>query len=488
MAQGEQMVAQGRYFTIFAPRQAGKTTYFQLLMTALSQKPYTPIWISFENLATASRAEFYADLTAQFSRYLGKYGLTLDAPFTNHLSLEKLFSTLKTQTPPIVLILDEFEGLPGSVLSELMHTFRKLYHQKEFHGLQSLILIGVSTLAELVLSSASPFNVVDELRLPYFTLAEVENLIGQHVAESGQAFEAEAIRALYDNTRGQPGLVCALCEHLVEQVATDRSQPVTMAAFYQALTHFLKERLDKNIQNIIQKAREKRDFMLRLLFADAPVEFIVDDPDIAYLSAHGVIANVRGLVDIPIPLYRKRLLNVFRPLANGEAEHYVLSAQETLRDYLTPTGLNVSAMLLKYRAYVRRRGFRAFDTERLKEGAWHYSLDGFINFLIEQLGGQTFIETPTGRGRTDILILYRQQKYIIETKIFTSSYYFEKGKTQLAEYLAAEGVDDGYYVVFSSKHTEADQLDMQERINGKQIHTIIICTRFDRATDLVPPS
>ena len=31
VAQGLQLVAQGRFFTIFAPRQSGKTTYFQLL-------------------------------------------------------------------------------------------------------------------------------------------------------------------------------------------------------------------------------------------------------------------------------------------------------------------------------------------------------------------------------------------------------------------------------------------------------------------------
>ena len=52
VAQGEQLVAQGRFFTIFAPRQSGKTTYFQLLSRQLATKGYTPIWISFEGLHT----------------------------------------------------------------------------------------------------------------------------------------------------------------------------------------------------------------------------------------------------------------------------------------------------------------------------------------------------------------------------------------------------------------------------------------------------
>lgn len=60
-------------------------------------------------------------------------------------------------------MIDEFEDVPGEVVKvKLMHTFRALYQKREYHKLHSLILVGVSTIAELVLSSASPFNVVDE--------------------------------------------------------------------------------------------------------------------------------------------------------------------------------------------------------------------------------------------------------------------------------------------------------------------------------------
>jgi hypothetical protein len=52
-----------------------------------------------------------------------------------------------------------------------------------------------------------------------------------------------------------------------------------------------------------------------------------------------------------------------------------------------------------------------------KEAAGHYSLDAFLNFFVERIGGHTFIEVPSGRGRTDILILYQSWKTIIETKV-----------------------------------------------------------------------
>jgi len=71
-------------------------------------------------------------------------------------------------------------------MSELLHTFRALYQKREFHKLHSLLLVGVSTVAELVVSSASPFNIVDQLELPYFTFDEVQALIHQHVSEAGK--------------------------------------------------------------------------------------------------------------------------------------------------------------------------------------------------------------------------------------------------------------------------------------------------------------
>jgi hypothetical protein len=165
------------------------------------------------------------------------------------------------------------------------------------------------------------------------------------------------------------------------------------------------------------------------------------------------------------PLYAKRLINAFRPLINGETQYYINSPHETINKYLTSAGeLNVNALLKEYRAYVRRRGFRAFDTDHLKEGAWYYSLDGFIYFFIQRLGGETYVEVPSGR-RTDILIRYQSRSDIIETKVYSDHIYFKKGKGQLAEYLTSEDISKGYYVVFSHIHTDKDELFTQELIH-----------------------
>lgn len=486
IAEGKEKVYKGRYFTIFAPRQSGKTTYFQLLLNELKGEGFTPIWISFEELKTITRTEFYEIVNHYLHHELAKQEVKVDYTIKNHLGLGMFLELIKDQQ--IVLVIDEFEGIPDERLSEVMHTFRRIYHKQEDYALQSLILVGVSTVAELILSTASPFNVADELQITYFTFEEVEGLINQYVTETEQRFEQEVIQAIYHNTAGQPGLVCALCQHLVTEVVTDKSQSVTMEDFFATLTHFLTRRQDRNILNIVQKAREKQALMLKILFGDHPIEFSIDVPDIAWLYAHGVVDMVDGYVAVPVPLYAKRLIKAFSPVINGEVQNYLTSAQDNFDQYLNQDGsLNINALLASYRAYVRRRGFRAFDTENLKEGAWHYSLDGYINFFIEGLEGQTYIEVPSTRGRTDILIRHRNRSYIIETKIYSTPTRFKQGKSQLAAYVTSEGLAEGYYVVFSRHHTETDNLVTEEVITGKRIYTHIILINFEPPSRLAIP-
>jgi type II secretory pathway predicted ATPase ExeA len=485
IAVGLEKVRKGKYFTLFAPRQTGKTTYFQLLLEAVKKEGFIPIWMSFEKLKTVTKALFYQDLNSQLHKKLAKHQIKSELMIKNPVALTKFFEEIQSQSQPIVMVIDEFEGIPDSVLNEVMHTFRQMYHEKQYHALHSLILVGVSTIAELVTSGVSPFNVAEELKVSYFTFEEVNGLIEQYSIESGQKFQKKVIKAIYENTKGQPGLVCALCTDLVEKVPPH--QTVTLTDFFNTLNYLLKSKYDKNIINIVQKAKEKKAFMYRLLFGEEPIDFSVHNEDIAYLQANGVIDNINNHAGILVPLYSKCIITAFRPVSNGERPHYGIKVDDTFSDYLKGDGLDIHALLKKYRQYVRRRGFKAFDTEHLKEAAWHYSLDGFINFFVEALEGQTFIEVPSGAGRTDILIIYKNNRYLIEVKVFNNITLHKKGKGQLAEYLASEGLNEGYYVVFSNSHTDDNILYEEDIIKGKQLYTYIICTNFPTPSRLTVP-
>jgi len=479
IADAMQKISKGRYFTVFAPRQTGKTTLFQLLFKDLDQTWIKPIHIRFASLTNLSRKKFYRAFTNKIKLELKKNKIQTNIIVESASDIEYLFQNIQNNYSfKIFLVIDEFEGIPSIVLNEFMHALRDMYHQKENHALHSMMLVGVSTIAELVNTTASPFNVAEEIEIPYFTEFEINELIDQYVYESKQDFDKQVRKAIYKNTNGQPGLVCSICKHMVEKVVIDRNKTVVMADLLPALHYFMTAKYDANIINIVQKARIKKDFVIRLLFDEKSCPFTIHNPDISWLFANGVIHNVNGNTEIGVPLYHKALIEAFRPDLNGEAQYYSSSIKDTFHSICKGDKLNIKVLIQKYSDYVKRRGFLAFDTQNLKESAWHYSLDGYINFAIEELKGHTFIEVPTGRGRTDILIIYKGQKYVIETKIYTNQQRYIDGKTQLAQYLETEGLSEGFYVVFSHQHTENDILNEENIIEEKKIFTFIIRTNF----------
>jgi hypothetical protein len=473
-------VTKGRYCTVFAPRQTGKTTLFQLLSGELDQSWIKTLHIRFASLKNCTREEFYQKFMQKITVELKKHNIQTSAAITNASEIEFFFQDIHNQySIKLLMVIDEFEGIPSCVLNDFMHAFRDMYHQKENHGLHSLMLVGVSTIAELVHTMASPFNVAEEIEISYFSEAEVNELIDQYVSETHQDFDRQVRKAIFKNTNGQPGLVNSLCKYFVENFSIDRQKSFIMDEFLPTLKYFMTARYNANITNVVQKAAQQKEFVLKLLFDERPCPFTVHNPHISFLYANGVVHNDNGNTAIGVPLYQKAIIEAFRPDFNGEVAYYASNTKDTFQSICTGEKLNIKLLLQKYTDYVKRRGFLAFDTENLKESAWHYSLDGYINYVIEELQGHTFIEVPTGRGRTDILIIYQKQKYIIETKIYTSSKKYMNGKVQLAQYLKSEGLTEGFYVVFSQKHTEKDVLYEEDIIDEKKIYTFVIRTSFE---------
>src|SRR3989338_8056247 len=66
--EGAEMVRGDRYFTIWAPRQAGKSTYFRLLAEEMEKEGYKVCQINFENFQNKLESDFLQHLVSQMSR------------------------------------------------------------------------------------------------------------------------------------------------------------------------------------------------------------------------------------------------------------------------------------------------------------------------------------------------------------------------------------------------------------------------------------
>ena len=488
--EGINKIDNSRFFTIWAPRQGGKTTYFQFLISKMKciRDQYFPVWISFERYKEYSLQKFYSNVAKDISDTLFfTESITSNINFSDNDGFIKLLKYFYLNyKKKLVLVIDEFEGIPPKAISEFMHGIRQIYHKRELYNIQSIILVSVSKMSKLAIDEASPFNIEEEIKVPYFTHEEVYTLIKNYEEEAGQKFEKIVKESIYKNTIGQPGLVCGICKDLVEIFQPDKTKAITINEFYQCLDYYLRKKLDKNVVNIVNKASQYKDIMLKILFGEQGQIFSLYDSSISFLYANGVIDDERGYAAVKVPLYEKVLIEYFKPKINGEI-HYFPGITQDFEQYITLKGtINVHKLLEIYKLYVKRRGYKAFDTKYLKEGAWHYSLDGFIYFFVESLGGKIFTEPSSGRGKIDIIIVRGKEKHVIEVKIFRNQSSFEKGKKQLVEYLKSENLYEGYYVVFSRNHKNfpEDKLYKEEIKDGRKIYSYIIQVDFDRPSEI----
>ncbi len=102
-----------------------------------------------------------------FVVYLKKIFLTFTSIFTN---ISDIFYKIENiENKKYVLIIDEVEGINNEYFGTFLHAIRSVYHSRERHSLKSIILIGVSNITGIVQDKASPFNITDNLKMPYFT-------------------------------------------------------------------------------------------------------------------------------------------------------------------------------------------------------------------------------------------------------------------------------------------------------------------------------
>jgi hypothetical protein len=471
---GKNLVQRNRYFTIWAPRQTGKSTYFRLLTNTLREEGYKVCHVNFESFKHASEADFLISLKNNLTK---QWGIPFETETLN--SVFEQIENLKNEK--CVLIIDEVEGINPLFFNSVLHVIRKAYHSRENHCLKSVVLVGVSNIVGVVKDNASPFNIADNLNIPYFTNEETAELLNQHERETGQLFDPSVKNKISYITANQPGLVNAFAYQLVEDYP---QKPIIEYTDYLKVEDwFLTEAMDKNIGNILNKAEDYREFVELLLFKDVKIRFQINREEIRALFVNGVIAKDEdGFVRFRVPLYQKCLYAAFYPYMNGESER--ISGSIIVEDYFTEdNSLNIDKVIEKYKEYALRRSFRYFREKSkngkylltLKEATLVYSFETYLNAFLTIVEGKSYIEAHTALGRTDLLINVNNQEFVIEAKIYNNITQFKKGKKQLAYYAKGLSLDSAIYLVFvESEITNPNVTEEPETIDGVLIKTHLV--------------
>ncbi len=464
------MIELGRYFSIFAPRQSGKTTFFEHFCYKLSEdKTYIPILLSFQDYKQIDKDAFYSLIQDAFEEQLQQRleeinceniedvsNLLSDYQINNHIAFRKLFEKLNKVIPSqrIIIFIDEFDGIPIDELENFLSTIRELYqkYKKQIHkALHSIGLVGIRNIPKLVVGGVSPINIADQVKLPAFSLKNVKDLFTQYTEETNQPFTQEAIESIYNETAGQPWLVNRLGTVLTVDIKPQTIEPIDAEDVEKAIRRLIKER-NSHFDNLFAKAILYKETFVQIVFNG--VAYNPDDEDQTWLEQYGLIKEKNEKAIVSNLIYKRRFLNTFFSDSGATTDI-------SMKSYYAMDGyLNIENILIDFDEYIAQIGATAFyKNQKPYEKTGQFLLTAWLYQFVKDGKGELRYETPSGLGRMDILLVYKSRKYIIETKINRSNIKktLERAIDQISEkYMLTENTNEGYIVIFDL-NTKAEE-------------------------------
>ena len=500
-------VKEGRYIVIFAPRQTGKTTFFQRALDVFAdQEPaYFPIPLNFEVYEGCTPSVFYTglyeDIREEIENVFARRGTVFsealtefleNTEITDHLSMGRFFRNFSKLLGDqrVILTIDEFDGIPKEAVKGFLHSLRRIYVSNVLSRCpHSVGIVGVKSITQLNYDRPiSPFNIQDEFNLPNFTLEQVQELLGQYTEEVGQAFASEVIESIHRQTAGQPVLVNRFAQILTEELDIPKNQTINRDHFAQAHAQLLEEN-NVNLTHLVTNIRRDRRFetlLMKIASYDTGVRFTRRNEIMNELATYGVIKeSTDGMCEILNPIYHYCILQAFKPLVNGlENEYLPADNVAGFQDYLTPDGdIDMTLLLNNFQAFIARAGFRVLQVpDTPQEFIGQHLLLAYLDQFVQLVSGVMSLEVQTGRGRMDLLIYHNRKKYIVETKIWEGDRRYQAGKQQLAAYLKLEDTTEGYYIVFDHRQDPEPRLET-ETINDVTVRSYVIPVIQERPSD-----
>ena len=483
-----------QYFVMHAPRQTGKTTAMRTFAAALRERGIVGCWATLEESQGIDEPALAEPLWLQALQRASRVAMpevwrapeaaeSLNAPVGGRLAayLQAWSAAIPV---PLVLLLDEADVVAGAALISLLRQLRAGFMDRGIGKFPtSVALIGMRDLRDYLVQSkdgrhinpGSPFNIkAASITLRNFNAAEVTDLLGQHTAETGQAFLPEASAEIARVTDGQPFLVNALADLCVTYIVTDRAVAITLAHVDEARERLILSRTT-HLDSIAERLKEPRvaHIVQAVILGDDPLGVVYSGDDLQYVVDLGLIRRGPDGAEPANPMYRE-------VLARQLSYSMQAAVPRPAWAWATPEGrLDMPALLDAFRDWWRQNAdIAGRPIPEYPEAVPHLALCAFLQRVING-GGSVHREFAAGRGAMDLLIEYGPDRFAIEIKRVRTrdslETVIERGVIQLGRYLDTVGLEYGWLVVFDVRPDRSWEDRLWEReaeFEGKRITVI----------------
>jgi hypothetical protein len=489
------LIDQGKYFTLHAGRQTGKTTCARWLVDHLNREGrLSAVWVDLETVGgqddlAASMKTVLTLIERAVTRDLrGLFALPDQEPLLAdpNIAVLSYLHELSARGPrPLVVLFDEADRLVGEVMVSFLTQLRAGYIDRSSTPFpHSIALVGMREVRDYVLDAdeqrdeqrdvrwlgtASPFNVSAEAAtLSMFSPEDVAALLSQHTDATGQPFEPGAVERAQELSQGHPWLVNALADQIVERDVEDRSVAITAAHVDAAKEALILERRT-HIDSLIARLREPRvrRILDPMLAGGQTPEDVLDD-DFAYVRGLGLIRLHDGKYEIANPIYREVIPRALTFIRQTQVPNEPAA-------YVRADGsLDMPKLMADWQAFWRIDGHLAAEGFAYRESGPHLMMMAFLQRIVNG-GGRVEREYGLGRRALDLAVEWRGARYAIELKLRRDTETEAEALQQLADYLDRLGLDEGWLVLFDLRSARAwsERLTTSAvEIGPRRIHVI----------------
>lgn len=496
------MVDRGDYFSINQARQYGKTTTLRTLRRFL-QKEYLVISLDFqkemsdakfqnENVFSIAFANgFLWDLKKyKMSDPLKEAGDFLREELRDHrgeLELVELFRCLSlicgASEKPMVLMIDEVDSATNNqVFLDFLAQLRGYYiNRDEEPTFQSVILAGVYDVKNIKRKIRSeeehrfnsPWNIAVDFDIDMsFSESDVAGMLKEYEGDYKTGMDIAGIsKEIRGYTSGYPFLVSRICKLVDENVAgskdfPDRRSAWTLAGIQEAVKMLLMEK-NTLFESLISKLTDYPD-LRRLLYSilftgrGMPYNQLTETVDVA--AMFGFVKESGGNVAVSNRIFETVLYNWFLAQEALGSDLYKAALRDK-NQFIEHGMLNMELILRKFVTHFHDLYGTHGDAFVEDVGRRYFLL--YLKPIINGTGNY-YIESQTrDMERTDIIIDYRGQQFVIEMKVWRGNAYNERGERQLSDYLEYYHLEKGYMISFNfnkKKETGVKKIILGEKI------------------------
>lgn len=509
LVQIKAMVDAGQYFTINRARQYGKTTTLRQLREYLKEE-YLVITLDFQRLDAAKFQDgnifsltfgnyflqtlkralpgmFSGEPDSEFAQIIKCFQDTLRTAGSG-FSLYELFTVLgavcDASAQPIVLIIDEIDSASNNqVFLDFLAQLRYCYIERdEIPSFRSVILSGVYDVKNLkhrfVKDDAhkinSPWNIAADFLVDMsFSKQEIKGMLEEYEKDYRTGMDTGALAGfIYDYTSGYPYLVSRICKLMDERISGTGRFPARKDTWNregvaESVKLLLNEKnpLFESLIGKLEDYPELKKIIYAILFRGESMGYNPDDRFIDVALMFGYIRTENEMIAIANRIFEMRLYNYFLTTDEVIGNTVYQSALQDKNQFVKNGRLDMRMVLERFVVH-----FHDLYGEKDEK---FYEDDGrkyFLLYLCPIINGtgNYYVEAQTrNRERTDVVIDYLGERFVVELKLWRGNAYHTRGEEQLQNYLDYYHLDVGYMLSFN--FNQKKQIGVREIAVGGKI-------------------